>query len=327
MNILVYSRPKDKEPVAEQTITLLTEQLQHLGLHVEITHSLNIPRLILNSYQAVHLVIEELPLTVNEALHLGVCKALGKATVVTILNSHHHISRAFLNFVKPDALSVSQTNHLKYYRDFTCNKFVLSAFPKAATTYKKTAFKNEGFLVPIQEKLEEATSFSFSAEAPVYFDGRKLLKKKSSLQLRKKWNDLVVAGKLGNNCHLLLSESKLNEILSRESLAVLLADPALSHSEFTQWLGKVMNRANLVLLNEFQATGFSAHWTSGQNCIVTSADGWQNVTSEETASAALTSSGFKPLELFEPSVNELSRLYSKLLHQKASLLTSGSVKL
>lgn len=325
MNILIYSRPKERESIAEQTINILTEQLQQLGLHVEITHSLNLPRLILNSYQVVHLVIEQLPLTANEALHLGICKALGKPTILSLLNSDRHNSRTLLNFVKPDALSVSQTNHLKYYRDFPCNKFLLSAFPKAAVNFKKSSFKNEGFLFPIQKTMDEATAFK--TEATIYFDGRKLLNKRTSLQLRKKWNDLVVAGKIGSNSHLLLSDAKLNEVLSRESLAVILADPTLSHSEFTLWLGKVMNRNNLVLLNEFQATGFSSHWTSGQNCIVTSIENWNAVIAADTASQELSSSSFKPLELFEPSVNELSRLYSKLLHQKASLLTSGSVKL
>ena len=221
MNILLYSRPRDKEAVAEQTINLLMEQLQHVGLHVEITHSLNLPRLILNSYQAVHLVIEKLPLSANEALHLGICRALGKSTVLSILNSDQHQNKALLNFVKPDALSVSQTNHLKYYRDFTCNKFVFSAFPKAESSFKKTAYKHEAFLIPIQEKLEEA--FQYKTEAVLYFDGRKLLNKKNSLQLRKKWNDLTSAGKLPANSHLVLSETKLNEILTQESAAVLLA--------------------------------------------------------------------------------------------------------
>lgn len=325
MNILIYSRSRQREKIAEQTVNVMTEQLQHLGLHVEITNSLNLPRLILNSYQVVHLVIEELPLTANEALHVGLCRALGKSTVLSLLNSDHHQNRTWFNLVKPDAMSVSQTNHLKYYRDFTGNKFVLSAFPKAENNFKKADYGHTGYLFPIQNKLEEA--LQFKTDETVFFDGRKLLNKKSSLQLRKKWNDLIVSGKLGPQFHLILSDSKLLEIIAKESVAVILADPAMSHTEFTRWLGKTMNKGNLIILNEYQATGFSSHWTSGLNCMVTPVESWLSVLSQDKVLKELSCSGFKPAELFEPSVNELSRLYSKLLHQKTSLLTSGSVKL
>jgi hypothetical protein len=88
-----------------------------------------------------------------------------------------------------------------------------------------------------------------------------------------------------------------------------------------------MNKNNLIILNEYQATGFSYYWTSGCNCRVIAATNWIQQLSEIENSTALFSSHFKSAELFEPTVNELSRLYSKLWHQKTSLLTSQSAKL
>lgn len=175
--VLLYSRSKTQEPMAEQTVCILAEQLQHSGHQVDICNSLNIPRLVLNSYETVHLVIEDLPMTPNEAVHLGICKALGKNTLVSILNSDRNLKKGFLNFVKPDAISVSQTNHLKYYRAIAGNKFVLPAFLKKENAVRKTAFKHEAFLVPLSQKLEEA--FEFNIGSTVYFDGRKLLNKKN----------------------------------------------------------------------------------------------------------------------------------------------------
>ena len=326
--VLIYCRPKSAESIAEQTAEILSEQLQQLGIQVDISHALNLPRLILNPYQTVHFIIENLPLNVNESIHLAVCKALGKSTIVSILNSEKRINRSFLEYVRPDAFSVSQTNHLKFYRNITCNKFIFSAFPKTNSAGKKSAFKHEAFLIPLQNRIEEA--FDFNVTSPVYFDGRKLLMHTGSSQLRKKWNELIENKKLQANYHLLLSDQKLNSLLEQESLSVVLADPVISPTEFTEWLNKSMNKNNLIVLNDFQATGFSNYWTSGRNCQVVTSLNWvrqlENVVTDETKNEFVVST-FKAAELFEPTVNELSRLYSKLWQQKTSLLTSGSVKL
>jgi len=324
--ILLYTRPKSKEPTADQTVSTLAEQLENAGHQVDITNSLNIPRLILNSYQTVHLVVEDLPITANEAVHLGICKALGKNTLISILNSDRNLKKGFLNFAKPDAMSVSQTNHLKFYRAIGVNKFVLPAFPKKASSHRKGTFKHEAFLIPLQTKLEEA--FDFNVPSTVYFDGRKLLNSKTnSIQLRKKWNDLAGQKLIGENAHLILSDNKIKELIEDSGLSVVVADPSLSHTEFTSWLNQVLNKNNLVVLNEFQATGFSNYWTSGRNCMVIPLQNWKNSVGELDMNREFVSTVYKAGELFEPAINELSRLYSKLNQQKTTLLTSRSVKL
>lgn len=324
--VLLYSRPKAKEPMADQTVSILAEQLEHSGHQVDIANTLNIPRLILNSYETVHMVIENLPMTPNEAVHLGICKALGKNTLVSVLNSDRNLKKGFLNFVKPDAISVSQTNHFKHYRGIAANKFVLPAFLKKENPARKSAFKHEAFLIPLSQKLEEA--FAFNINSTVYFDGRTLLNKKTnSIQLRKKWNDLVAAHAIKEDYHLILSDNKIKELIEEPGLSVVLADSSLSHTEFTSWLNLVLNKNNLVILNEYQATGFSSYWTSGRNCMVVPVQNWVNSIAELDMSKELTCTTYKASELFEPAVNELSRLYSKLSQQKTTLLTSRSVKL
>lgn len=324
-NVLLYCRTKATSPIAEQSVCILAEQLQHSGHQVDITHSLNIPRLILNSYQTVHLVIENLPLTTSEALHFGLCKALGKTTVISILNSDRNLKKAFINFIQPDAFSVSQTNHLKHYRSITCNKFVLPAFPKTEAPARKSQYKHEAFLIPLQSKLDEV--FAVTLKDTVYFDGRKLLKNFTSLQLRKKWTELQSQKKITDKFHLVLSENKLNELLQEQNLCVVLANPEISHTEFTKWLNITLNQQNLIVLNDYQATGFSTHWTSGHNCMVVSPHQWNKSLSHLEFEHDLVASSCKPNELFQSTVNELSRLYSKLLQQKTTLLTSRSVKL
>lgn len=324
-SILLYSRSSKQDPASEKTINILSEQLQQMGLSVDITHSLNIPRLILNSYYAVHLVIDQLPLSPSESLHFALCKALGKSTLISILNSDRNLKKAFLNFVHPDALSVSQTNHLKYYRSISCNKFVFPALLKTDVPAKKINFQGDGFLIPLQNKIDEAVQYTLNQT--IYFDGRKLLDNHHSSYLRKKWNDLINQKKIGPHFHLILSENKINELLDEESLAVVLADPDLSHTEFIHWLNKSLNKKHLVVINDFQATSFANFWVSGQNCMVLSAHHWLKNLNHLELNTHLNCTHFKPHELYQPLINELSRLYSKLNQQKTSLLTSRSVKL
>lgn len=327
--ILIYCRPKKREPIAEQTACILAEQLQHLGLNVEITHQLNLPRLFLNSYQTVHFIIENLPLTINEAFYFSFCKTMGKASLFSLINSEKLIGKRLLDFIRPDAFSVSQINHLKHYRDLTGNKFIFSAFPKADGSSLKKSFKNQALLIPLQTKIEEALEFKI--QGPIYFDGRKLLKKIESSHLRKKWNELLTSNKINSQHHLILSENKVMQLIAEEPLSIVLADPTLNPTEFTFWLNQCLNKNNFIILNDFQATGFSNFWTSGHNCLVVSAQNWisdlTNSINTLENSNNLISTFCTPSELFETKVNELSRLYAKLLQQKTSLLTSGSVKL
>jgi hypothetical protein len=241
------------------------------------------------------------------------------------LNSDRNLKKAFINFIQPDALSVSQTNHLKFYRNITCNKFVLPAFPKTENQSRKSTYKHESFLIPLQNKLDEV--FSVNVKDTVYFDGRKLLKNYTSLQLRKKWTDLQSQRKIADNFHLILSENKLNELLNEQQLCVVLANPEISHTEFTKWLNRSLNQQNLIVLNDYQATGFSTYWTSGRNCLVLASNQWTKNLNHLDFEQEYQTSTYKPNELFQSTVNELSRLYLKLLQQKTTLLTSRSVKL
>lgn len=323
--VLIYTRSKNADALADQTAQILSEQLHQLGLNVELCHSLNIPRLVLNNYKTVHMIVENLPLTVNEVFHMALCKALGKATVLSVLNSEKKMTKNLLDFIRPDAMSVSQTNHLKYYRNISCNKFILSAFPKIETAKKNSAFELHGLMLPLQSKLEEA--LAYPQDMTIYFDGRNLLKKQGSAQLRRRWNELMSQKNHPEKFHLILSDSKINQLLSEGSIALALADNQLQNTTFVKWLESSLNHNNLIILNDYQATGFSSYWTSGRNCYVVQPEKWIQHLKHLDFSTELQSSNCKTSDLFENSVNELSRLYSKLWHQKTTLLTSRSVKL
>lgn len=324
-NVLIYCRATSKERTAERTAEILSEELQQIGYHTENCHKLNIARLLLNPYQTVHFVVEDLPLNLNEVLFLAVAKALNKSTLVSVLNSEKKISKGFFEFLKPDAFSVSQTNHLKNFRFLSSNKFIFSPLYKTEGTAKKNAFQHAAFLIPLHQKMDEALNIKL--QGTLYFDGRKLLKKSSSSQLRKKWNDLISEKKLSSDSHLILSDSKASQLIKEGGLSVVLADPTLQTCELAQWLQLTMNKNNLIILNEYQATGFSNYWTSGHNCYVLSAQKWMQEVSYIEKDKNITCSNAKTAELSEATINDLSRLYSKLWHQKTSLLTSRSVKL
>lgn len=325
-HILLYSRPKAQEPIAEQTVVQLAEQLDLIGHQVDITHSLNIPRLILNTYETIHLVVDHLPLTVNESFHLGLCKALQKNTLVSLLNSDRFLNQLSpIKIVSPDAMSVSQTNHLKYYRGLSAHKFIMPALPLPQQNMRSAAFKLKGHLTPLLNNLEEAIAFNLSE--PIFFDGRLLLKNSTASQLRRKWNAMLSRQLISAQSHLILSEGKLNELLEAGHLAVILAQSGISHTDFTTWLNRSLNHKNLIVMNENQSTGFAYHWTSGHNCVVVSGQNWIQSIEPLIQSKNPNCSSFRSTELLDGVVNELSRLYAKLSQQKTTLLTSRSAKL
>ena len=156
ISVLLYSRKN------EAMTQIISDQLETLGYNTEQTQIVTIPRLILNNYQVIHFVIESLPLTTNEFLCLTSAKALGKAVVISILNAKPSDKNfllasksSLLNWMLPDALTVSQTNHLKIFRDFTAQKMIVPTLFEMKLAPKKTVSDEAigGFLFPLFEKL------------------------------------------------------------------------------------------------------------------------------------------------------------------------------
>ena len=129
---------------------------------------------------------------------------------------------------------------------------------------------------------------------------------------------------------MVLSDEKVSELLAEESLRIVLADPQLKHTEFTGWLEKTLNQNHCLYLNDFQATGFSHAWTSGRNCQVISTLNWPqsiNLVMSLPDDTTAIISKFKISELSEPLLNDISRLYIKIIRQNTTLISSDSVKI
>ncbi|MFZ3230773.1 MAG: hypothetical protein WA160_11255 [Pseudobdellovibrio sp.] len=332
ISVLLYSR-------GNKSITsIIADQLDILGYSTEETRIINLPRLILNPYQVIHFIIDTLPLTLNEFLCLTAAKALGKAVVVSVLNPKPSDKNLILssksnltNWIYPDALTVSQTNHLKIFRDFTSLKMIFPALfdtKNLAPNKKKSDQSIGGFLFPLFSTLEEAVDFE--SEKIVYFDGRNLLSKYSSSHLRKKWTELIITKKIKSHYHLILSENKINALLQDGPLGIILSSPEMTPTDFALWLEKSLQKTHLIILNQFQATGFSSHWTSGHNCFVTSSHQWLKELNSNMNHLIFNQS-FAIADINKTSLdslfNELSRLYTKIIYQKTSLLDSDSAKI
>ncbi len=325
--VLVYSRKNSFS--LQASLELLCSELNQIGFNVEQTHSTHIARLLLNPYQVVHLFVENWPLTISELFLVSFAKAIGRATVVSVFNNQLKLNKPLAQFFCPDAITVSQTNYMQYFRDWNCTKAVFPLFPILTTS--KNKFKNaeipSSFLIPLEKNLEEV--FLYPSDHTVYFDARSLTENRSSSELRKTWNQFLKLKKIKDTQHLILSEEKLQQLLADEKIMIVLASPLMKHIDFTNWLQLSLNQGHLIILNEFQATGFSQSWTSGQNCLVVSTQQWPKSiqTQLKQIKKANTASNFKTSELIEPLINELSRLYTKIIHQKTSLLSTDSAKI
>ena len=156
-----------------------------------------------------------------------------------------------------------------------------------------------------------------------------LLNHESSAFLRKSWATLQQTKKINSNYHLVLSDEKVHELINEQSVAVILADSKMSHTEFTAWLSASINKNNVVILNDYQATGFAQAWTSGRNCYVVSHHSWVKEVNQlmNNEPDLKIKTYLKSSQLVEPFINELSRLYTKILHQKTSLLSTESANI
>ena len=322
-SVLIYSKKHD------EMVKIMVEQLGQLGFKTEQSSTINLPRIILNPYQVIHFVVSSLPLTLNEVICMASAKALGKAVVLSLLDAPTPESNLQkLPLANPDGLTVSQTNYLKLFRNKTSNKMIIPTLFENLNKHPNTPITPVGFLFPLHENLAE--SIHFKAEKPVYFDGRKLLKKYSSSALRKKWTALILQNKIKPHYHLILSDDKIESLLSEKCLTLVLASAKTRNSDFTHWLKLALKYRHLLVLNQYQATGFSNHWTSGHNCIVTTAADWVSELNEKIVNAVFENE-FMSDQLEKKSLdsifNDLSRLYLKIIYQKTSLIESDTAKI
>ncbi len=325
ISVLLYTKKHDV------MTKVMAEQLELLGFQTEQTATINLPRLILNPYQVIHFIVSSLPLSWNEVFCMSAAKALGKAVVLSVLNApltanlqnYQHLS-----FNNPDALTVSQTNYLKLFRSKTGNKMIIPTLFESNSEIEAQPRAIEGFVFPLQKNLEEG--LQLHTEKSVYFDARKLLEKMTSSQLRKSWNELLRENKIPANYELVLSESKMQAVLEGPPLGLLVAASDIKHSEFTHWFELALKNNHLLILNQFQATGFSKHWTSGQNCLVTTSANWIDELNSHMGDS-LFNKPFLSKKLNQTSLdslfNDLSRLYLKIIYQKTSLIDSDSAKI
>lgn len=333
-SILLYSRD------CHQTSEILAVNLSHAGYQIEQSHLINISRIALNPYSIIHFLIRKLPLTTNELLCLKVAQTLGKIVVLSIIDSNVDASTLQLNLFTPEGFTVSQTNHLQYYRKWPSFRMVLPSLPALNTEKNNPAVfpdqlpnpQQELYLFLFSNSFEEAQHFS--SQFKTYFDGSALLKNHSAFELRKKWQELVKIGKISDNNYLILSKEKSYEIFNTKNIAVVLNYPEFLNHEITSWIELAVKNHRFVILNEHQAAGFNNYWTSGQNCFVLSEKNWvveliaicedhfsKNQLSPWTYVQA------SPGKLYDPLTNELSRLYTKILHQKTRLLRTDSANI
>lgn len=360
-SVLLYSRN------VHTTSEILAENLMQAGFIVEQSHLMNIPRIALNSYSIVHFLVNELPLTANEFLCLKTAQALGRSVVISVIDSNNNywgmsqspgLSRALNSFIQPDGFTVSQTNHLRYYRVWTGCRMILPALPKNSVISSSAHFttditqhyseprsessfegteanNNQELYFPLQlsENFDDLFSVAqtFETNYKTYFDGQSLLEKYSLTDLRKHWQLLVQKNKIPNHYHLLFSQKKSKEVIKNNPVALVICNQHINNSRLPDWFELAIANKRFVILNEHQAAGFNQYWTSGQNCWVVSSqnslEDLSRICEKQFSKRNLLAWSYETKDtrlLIDPLINELSRLYTKILHQKTRLLRADS---
>lgn len=344
--ILIYTRKNSS--LIEESSEILAAHLRQVGFNPEITFSTNIARIILNNYYVIHLMIEKWPLTLNELLLVSVAKSMNKSTVLSLFNLNTKQINPFFHLTTPDALTVSQTNQFQFFRNWKCSKSVLPLIPKLKSPeinndfslnknliQIQTALEKKIVLIPLQKHLNETLKFNSLSEdetIEVYFDVRLLLNKMSSTKIRKQWLNLNKKDSISNssptlnNFHLVFSDEKISDLLNADSLIILLSNPQLNPIELTQWFKIGLNKGHYVILNQSQATGFSFAWKTEMNSIVVNEKKWidESIEHIKNSKSGILKSNFDESLFIDPLINDLSRLYTKIYHQRTSLISNDN---
>lgn len=329
-------------PKTLDQVQFLVHELEKMSLEIEITESVHPLRLVMNKYDVIHFIHNDSSLHLKTVLSAWSAKALGAATVLT---TYHRLEpglwRDFeFNFF--DAITLPYISELKKMRFYRGIKVILSTFPSVDLPVKKDfSFDQQQFIFPLAKSFDDLLKINFKSltvlknKSGLFVDAHNLRSQKKEGQsstLRKSWNSFVAKNPQFKNFKLFTERSTLNEVLGDNSSYTFLHHLDLTSEQIAFWTATALNYNNFLILHEDQATGFSNFWKTERNCYIYS----PRLTAQvqmQTINRFLESRqnsdklNFDFRSAIDLKLNELTRLYTKIVSQRASLMQPGSVKL
>lgn len=315
--ILIHTS-STKLPVQNQALRL-QQELQLIGHNVEFSMKTHPLRLLKNNYDVFHVLSDRTHLSLTDTPLVLLAKFNRMATVVSHYDSFNASPTQLLQQFQShsiDAYSTTNIESLKANKLILKNKFVLPILP---TEIKVKASEKEKDL-----SLVKFISYGFKdlleSYAPTYVDASFLTQKQTLPDLRKSWKKFQSKHPLYKKSVLILNQENTLELMRTQSLVLDLC--SVNDAIYFQSLTDLAcGYEQFVILNRNQASSYADFWIHNKNCWISDLQLKSTWGPEEIQAAA--ESFFKKLKpnsmkiSIENKMNELSRIYAKIMHEKA----------
>lgn len=318
-------------------VQFLAHELEKMSIHVELTDKLHPVRLILNKYNLIHFIHNDAAIDLKTVLSAWSAKTLGIATLFTTYSRLKPSLLHEFEFNFFDAITLPYISELKKMRFFSGQKMILPYFPNKDLLGQKEIFQNQPqFVFPILQDFEDLLKINFSALTAlsglqnIYVGAHLLRQKKSASVVRKEWMTFVKKNSQFKNFKLFTERSTLHEVLSDNTTYTFIHHLDLSSDQVCEWMETALVYNNFLILHEDQGTGFSHFWKTEKNCFIyspriSSSVQYHSINTLIEKNPSPEKLSFEFRSSLDVKLNDLARLYTKIVAKKASLMHQGNV--
>lgn len=334
-------------PIMRTQASTLQSELELMGYEIDISNLKNSLKLFKKKYDVLHILSENNDFSLTDVALMTASKMNRVACLVSTYKFKTSLLKtSFYKILKNmatynvDALSCSNTESLKQAQAMTFSShskisFLLPLLPSAKN------IKNKDYLKVISNNSEIQTlriiqnGFNDLLDASCKnnilddhftIDGSVLLKNKNKDQIIINWNNFLKKNPKFKNCKLILDSTEILNFIINNKLIIdisYLTDSLLIH----EYISLIFRYNLFTILNKNQATGFSEYWIHQENCWIQdlkkiSLNKSYLLRQTQLQIAKDYFNQQKKIEIqwvIENKMNELSRVYAKIMSQKKNL--------
>lgn len=316
--ILIHTSSR-QIPIQNQALRLQSE-LQTIGHTVEFSTETHPLRLFKNNYDVFHILCDKSYLRFSEISLTVWAKLNGLATVV----SQFHANTTSPSMGGPqrfqfphiDALSTTHLESLKIHKFKYKNKFILPLFPNEIKSQGHDKINKISILKIITQNFDELSS----SIVPDYIDASALALNNKASDIRKKWKKFQAQNSKFKKVVLILESENTIELMQTEKLIIDLKS-VFNPVHFQSLVDQICAFKSFGILNKNQASGYSEFWLHQKNCWISDLQNSKTKELKNIMTCAEVFFNSKTDDLMkisiENKINEISRLYSKIINSKA----------
>lgn len=311
----------------------LQKELQTMGHEVEFSSQTHPTRILKNNYEVLHILSETHDLNLYDKSLLLAARAKNQmhrlANVVSSFESETRKKNILhsLQFRLIDAFSTLDLENLKFYKEIRPSKFILPFFPtpKVVTPSVAPLSSSLFYLKPVLKNYSELKESLIPSEVILAVDASSLSQELGLATARKKWRLFQKRHPEFKDAVLILQFENVIELL-RNHLVILDIGSLSNALKFQTLVDWACAYQQFIVLNKNQASGFPDFWKHQKNCWITDLN--ENHSDIKSAAKKFFKNKKIPLTIsVENKMNELSRLYSKLIYEKSLSFVADKVSI